>query len=29
MILKLIDLQEMIDWFFDPAWVAIWPLDDL
>ena len=29
MILKLLDLQKIIDQFFDDGWVAIWPFDDL
>jgi hypothetical protein len=29
MIVKLIDLQKIIDQFFDDGWVAVWPLDDL
>jgi len=29
MILKLIDLQKIIDRFFDDGWVAVWLLDDL
>jgi hypothetical protein len=29
MILKLFDLQEVIDRFFNDVWLAAWPLDDL
>jgi hypothetical protein len=29
MILRLIDLQRIIDRFFDDDWVAVWLLDDL
>lgn len=29
MILRLIDLQRVIDQFFDDDWVAVWLLDDL
>jgi hypothetical protein len=29
MILKLLDLQKIIDQFFDDGWVAVWPFDDL
>jgi hypothetical protein len=29
MTLKLIDLQKIIDRFFDDGWVAVWLLDGL
>lgn len=29
MILNLIDLQKIIDAFFEDGWVAVWLLDDL
>jgi len=29
MILRLIDLQRVIDRFFDDDWLAVWLLDDL
>ena len=29
MILKLLDLQKVIDRFFDDGWVAVWLFDDL
>lgn len=29
MILNLIDLQKIIDTFFEDGWVAVWLLDDL
>jgi hypothetical protein len=29
MALKLIDLQKIIDRFFDDGWVAVWLLDGL
>jgi hypothetical protein len=29
MILRIIDLQRIIDRFFDDDWVAVWLLDDL
>lgn len=29
MTLKLIDLQKIIDRFFDDGWVAVWLFDDL
>jgi hypothetical protein len=29
MILRLIDLQRVIDQFFDDDWVAVWLLDGL
>ena len=29
MILRLIDLQRVIDHFFDDDWRAVWLLDDL
>jgi hypothetical protein len=29
MILKFIDLQKIIDRFFDDGWVAVWLLDGL
>lgn len=29
MILKIINLREIIDRFFDDGWVAVWPFDDL
>lgn len=29
MILRFIDLQRVIDRFFDDHWLAVWVLDDL
>jgi len=29
MILRLIELQRVIDRFFDDDWVVVWQLDDL
>lgn len=29
MILRIIDLQRIIDRFFDDDWLAVWLLDDL
>ena len=29
MLMRLFDLQGIIDRFFDERWVAVWPLDDL
>lgn len=29
MILRLIDLQRVIDQFFNDDWLAVWLLDDL
>ena len=29
MLMKLLDLQKIIDQFFNDGWVAVWPFDDL